>query len=130
MTLENYQKLAGHIFRLLKVTEITFPLGRTNKGNLGIVFRQDTQGFDIMLDSVPLETKSLYEDENNIELKNMIEKYWFEQTRSTFATLMPNMVKTDSVLKSEDAVKITPIEPVKSRGGRPKGSKNGTKTHA
>lgn len=78
MTLTNTQKFAKHIFRLLKVNEITFPIGRTNNGNLGITFNANNDEFEIMLDSVPLSTKNALQDENNIELKNMIEKYMFD----------------------------------------------------
>lgn len=84
MTLEYTKKLAKHICRLLKVTEINFPIGRTPKGNLGLVFNANNNDFDIMLDSVPLSTKNSLEDENNIELKRMIEKYWFEEETPGF----------------------------------------------
>lgn len=82
MTLSETKKLSKHICRLLKVSEINFPIGRTPKGNLGLVFNANTDDFDMLLDSVPLSTASNIEDENNIELKKMIEKYLFspEQT--------------------------------------------------
>lgn len=78
MTLNETHKLANHIFRLLKLSDITFPIGRTNKGNLGIKFSIYSDDFDIMLDAVPLPAKDYLTDENNIELKEMIKKYWFE----------------------------------------------------
>lgn len=77
MTFSQTQKLAKHICRLLKVTDITFPVGRTSKGNFGIVFNENGD-YEMMLDSVPLSTKNVLTDENNIELKRMVEKYLFE----------------------------------------------------
>lgn len=77
MNIETTKKLAAHIFRLLKVNEVVFPIGRTNKGNLGLKFQANSDDFEIYLDAVPLPTKSMLEDDNNIELKKMIEKYWF-----------------------------------------------------
>lgn len=78
MTLNETKKLSKHIFRLLKVSEITYPIGRTSKGNLGITFNENNDDFAVMLDSVPLSTKNSLEDENNIELKAMLEKYLFD----------------------------------------------------
>lgn len=88
MTIETTNKLAKHICRLLKVHDITFPIARTPKGNLGITFNEDNDEFVLMLDSVPLSTASMLNDENNIELKRMVEKYWFE---------MPMIYKSGSV---------------------------------
>lgn len=84
MELSNQKKLATHIFRLLKVTEIVIPIGRTNKGNLGIKFTQNSDDFEIYLDAVPLSTKDFLNDENNIELKKMLEKYLFEARSVVF----------------------------------------------
>lgn len=78
MTLTETRKLSKHICRLLKVSEINFPIGRTPKGNLGLVFNANNDDFEMMLDSVPLSTKNSLEDENNIELKAMLEKYLFD----------------------------------------------------
>lgn len=78
MTLNETKKLAAHIFRLLKVTEITFPIGRTNKGNLGLKFTNNSDDFEIMLDAVPLSTKDSLDDDNNIELKQSLKMYWFD----------------------------------------------------
>ena len=80
MTLEQTKKLAQHICRLLKVTYINLPIGRTDKGNFGLIFNENGD-WDMMLDSVPLSTKNVLTDENNIELKRMVEKYWFEQEK-------------------------------------------------
>ena len=114
MELNNQKKLAKHIFRLLKVTDIVFTIGRTNKGNLGLRFSENSEDYEIYLDAVPLPTKDILADDNNIELKKMLEKYLFD---------------------SGD--RINPIEDVnftqmvgalhKKKGGRPKGSKNKTK---
>lgn len=76
MTLQETKTLAKHICRLLKVVELQIPIGRTNKGNLALRFNE-SDDFDIMLDAVPLSTQSIVDDENNIELKRMIEKYFF-----------------------------------------------------
>ncbi len=112
MTLNDQQKLSNHICRLLKVPEITFPIGRTAKGNLGIVFSEKNKGFDLMLDSVPLSTNSILEDENNIELKAMVEKYFFENKEVVMFT------------RSQGFEPSVPVEAPKKKGGRPKGSKN------
>src|ERR1700722_18695382 len=84
MELAQQKKLAGHILRLLKVSYIDFPLGRTNKGNLAIRF-DDSGDFTLFLDSVPLPTKDSLQNENNIELKRMLEKYWFENVVPKYA---------------------------------------------
>lgn len=89
MEIINQQKLAKHIFRLLKVTEITFPIGRTNKGNLGLKFSAISDDFEIMLDAVPLSTKDALNDDNNIELKVLIEKYWFGAETITLSSSTP-----------------------------------------
>lgn len=120
MELTAQKKLASHICRLIKVTDIIFPIGRTPKGNLGIRFSANSDDFDIMLDSIPLSTKDMLQDENNIELKRMLEKYWFE----------PISVKTVSEITRE-FLEPTPKEAVdsilkdlpKKQRGRPKGSK-------
>lgn len=77
MTLTETQKFTKHICRLLKVTYINLPIGRTDKGNFSVIFNENGD-WDMMLDSVPLSTKDSLKDENNIELKAMVEKYWFE----------------------------------------------------
>lgn len=148
MNLEAQKKLNNHIFRLLKVNEIVIPIGRTNKGNLGLKFSANQEYFEIMLDAVPLPTKSMLEDDNNIELKKMLEKYLFEQegfkftgsiqpqnqsestkmvdafeTRSTIQTLTPESVSSEAVL-TEDKLEVA--LGLKKRG-RPAGSKNKVK---
>lgn len=89
MTLTEQRKLAKHVCRLLKVSEITFPIGRTPKGNLGLTFNANNDEYEIMLDSIPLSTRNALEDENNIELKAMIEKYMFQQ-KNVFTTATNN----------------------------------------
>lgn len=150
MELNNAQRLAKNIFRLLKVNEISFPIGRTNKGNLTIVFNDSKEDFDLFLDSVPLPTKSLLEDDKNIELKQMVEKYWFDKdgvimphsfggqfrgvdSLKDFLSDEPITQKTVSVEDSDEAPIRTladlsidgplVVETKKSRG-RPAGSKN------
>lgn len=121
MEIADYQKLSKHIFRLLKVQEIVFPIGRTNKGNLGIRFSANTDEMEIVLDAVALSTKSMTEDDNNIELKKMIEKYWFEVDSVGIKTQNVGV----TALSQIDTSKIVylPSEAPKKRG-RPTGSKN------
>lgn len=143
MEISNQKKLSKHIFRLLKVTDITYPIGRTSKGNLGIRFTENGEDFDIMLDSIPLSTKDIMNDDNNIELKKMLDKYLFEQegfkftgfvkaqnqpvqvemvnhfeTRSTMETVTPESVSSEAILTVEDVTKAfanpTPEEVVDS----------------
>lgn len=148
MEIKDQIKLAQHIFRLLKVSEIVFPIGRTNKGNLGLKFSQNSDEYEIMLDAVPLSVKSMLEDDNNIELKKMIEKYWFNEFKGILPIIERNSIirasDIDSLVESiEDSEQIpvsesdlenalenlltTNIEipdlPIKRRG-RPAGSKN------
>lgn len=121
MTLDNQHKLNKHIFRLLKVNEIVIPIGRTNKGNLGLKFSENNDSFEIMLDAVPLSTEHFLEDDNNIELKKMLEKYLFEDERKNWEMLksLPAPKNVESVLLKE--VKFEePIQVVeKKKRGRP-----------
>lgn len=96
MTLNETHKLANHIFRLLKLTDITFPIGRTNKGNLGIKFAANSNDFDIMLDAVPLPAKDSLTDENNIELKELLKKYWFEHEPELLYPITPSEAIPDT----------------------------------
>lgn len=109
MELNKVKKLCGHIFRLLKVNEIVIPLGRTNKGNLGLKFTANTDDFEVMLDAVPLSTKDMLNDDNNIELKGLLIKYLFGEE------------KTDQQSWAEQKVKLEITNPSKKRG-RPKKS--------
>lgn len=84
MTIEQQKKLNAHIFRLLKVTEIVIPIGRTNKGNLGLKFTQNDDDFEIFLDAVPLSVKDMLADDNNIELKKILTKYLFQTESPTY----------------------------------------------
>ena len=93
MTIANQKKLAQHIFRLLKVDEIVIPIGRTNNGNLGIRFSANNADFEIYLDAVPLSMKDMLNDDNNIELKKMLEKYLFDEEREV---QVPQFVYTDT----------------------------------
>lgn len=116
MTLSETLKLNKYIFRFLKVSEIIIPIGRTPKGNLGLVFSENNDEFDIMLDSVPLSTKNSLEDENNIELKKMIEKYLFS---NEILYKSPTVgYSTRSFIEND--VLILPFK----KKGRPVGSKN------
>ncbi len=91
MTQSQQLKLAKHIMRLVKVQEIQFPIGRTTKGNLAIRFTTNSDQYDILLDSVVLPTTSILEDDNNIELKKVLDKYLFEE--DTVQITMPAPVK-------------------------------------
>ncbi len=128
MTLSTQKKLAQHICRLLKVTDITFPIGRTSKGNFGIVFNENGE-WDMMLDSVPLSTKNILTDENNIELKRMVEKYLFEKENplqkeygfvgDTIAVNMENGEVIEGPFITdviEIAPKKKPVSPAKKHG--------------
>jgi hypothetical protein len=98
MTLNEHKKLSKHIFRLLKVNDITFPIGLTSSGNLGINFNANNEDWTIMLDSIPLPTANSLTDENNIELKAMIEKYYFEpESVVSFTQFKPLEVTDDSI---------------------------------
>lgn len=122
MELQNQKKLVSHIFRLLKVNEIVIPIGRTNKGNLGLKFQANTEGFEIYLDAVPLSTKDMLADDNNIELKKMLEKYLFENRESVARMAFPTLtaVEEGEITREEGLAKLAP----KKQRGRPKGSKS------
>lgn len=131
MTLSSTKKLAASIFRLLKVTEIAFVIGRTNKGTLEVKFTSYNDNYEILLDSVPLRTESIVNDDNNIELKEVIGKLWFSDDRKDPGIMVqhPQMVRegeSETVTKEyfsnqhlDDALKMP-----RNKGGRPKGSKN------
>ncbi len=127
MTIENQKKLAAHIFRTLKVQEIVFPIGRTNKGNLGLKFSSNNDEYEIMLDAVPLKTTSILEDENNIELKKMLEKYLFDKEEKGFkwTRVIKAANQSETNLKTVFAEDFIPAAP--KQKGRPKGSKNKSK---
>lgn len=127
-SLEAHRKLAKHIFRLLKMYEITFPIGRTNKGNLGIKFTAINDDYEIMLDAVPLATKNILEDENNIELKKMIEKYWLGVVPMDSVTVSVPWVPMPEESEITNMVGTTGDGrlPEKKRG-RPFGAKNKVK---
>jgi len=119
MDINSTKKLAKHIFRLLKVNEIVFPIGRTNKGNLGLKFTESSEDFEIYLDAVPLPVKDTLNDENNIDLKKMLEKYWFEDNRTQIMSSY-GMQKAQKIIGDTSIVKTES----KKQRGRPKGSKN------
>jgi len=126
MTLEDHKKLSKHLFRLLKVNEIIIPIGRTNKGNLGLAFRESSDDFEIMLDSVPLSTSDILKDENNIELKRLLEKYWFDSNAVTLSVV--KTIHGDEVAKvAKEFLEKEHGTFLKKKGGRPKGSKDKTK---
>ena len=122
MELSNQIRLNKHIFRLLKVNEIVIPIGRTNKGNLGLKFQANTDEFEIYLDAVPLSTKDILNDENNIELKKMLTKYLFEQTKTVWDKIESTSTILNPVLRTMEDKQAVAALP-KPRG-RPKGSKN------
>lgn len=121
--MKNQIKLSKNIFRLLKVNEIIYPIGRTNKGNLGIKFNESSDDFEIFLDAVPLSIKDWDKDENNIELKKLIEKYWFSAQPITMTTTTKFSLPKVARDLGDEAIEKLFSEPKKSRG-RPKGTKN------
>lgn len=123
MELFAQKKLNAHIFRLLKVNEIVIPIGRTNKGNLGIKFQENSDDFEIYLDAVPLRTINILEDENNIELKKMLEKYLFDDIRDKTFSIIGGNLGHEIVATSVPEKKVL----IGLRRGRPKGSKNKTR---
>lgn len=117
MTLEETKRLSKHICRLLKVLEIQYPIGRTPKGNFTLRFNAINDDFDLMLDSVQLSTTDFLNDENNIALKAMVEKYWFDQETKEISILGVGngTLTTIESVKNEE---ISLAEPKKK--GRPK----------
>lgn len=73
MNLQETEKIAQDIQRLLKVRYVQLPLAMTDKGPLTMKFIKDTEGYEIVLDSVPLDMKEY----NNRELKSVLEKYLY-----------------------------------------------------
>lgn len=110
MKFSQQQNLSKHIFRLLKVSEITYPIGRTVKGNLGIAFNENSEDFVIMLDSIPLSTESIMEDENNMELKKILQKYLFDSEGPILK--YPAQGFTREELFNEDGTVKGPITPM------------------
>lgn len=78
MTTQEQNKLANHIMRLLKVRSVSFPVALTDKGPLSVKYTVDQPEYEIVLDAVPLTTDSVMNDESNIELKAMLERYFFD----------------------------------------------------
>lgn len=74
MNLKETASFAGNIQRLLKVRNVSLPVVLTEKGWLQIKYIKDSDEYQILLDSVPLDMKEY----DNRELKAMLEKYLFE----------------------------------------------------
>ncbi len=119
MEMNAQHKLMQHIIRLLKVSEIVIPIGRTSKGNLGLKYSYNKDDFEMIIDAVPLSTKDSLNDENNIELKKMIEKYMFEQSISQKLQQQGDRIAAETIYKGFTA---NPLPEPKKRG-RPFGSK-------
>lgn len=77
MTLQEQTTLAKNITRLLKVRSVSFPIANTDKGPLSIKYTQGQEEYEVILDAVPLKMVDLMTDDNNIELKAILEKYLF-----------------------------------------------------
>lgn len=125
MTLEQQKKLAAHIFRILKISDISFPIGRTNKGDLSLKFTKDKEGFEVILDAVPLNEKEY----DNRELKSILTKYLFDSeltfTSTTSAGVSWNSAQTAQIQEASAQDKqIEANTQEKKKRGRPKGSKN------
>lgn len=71
------------------------------------------------LDAVPLTTNDILRDENNIELKKMLEKYLFEQPQ-----LDVSYVDKIYTVSSLGELTHEPVTQDKPKRGRLKGSKN------
>lgn len=83
----------------------------------------------MFLDSVPLSIKDSLQDENNIELKRMFEKYWFDERLISGSQFRGTSLETEGPFTE----KISSVEVEKKhlegiRKGRPKGSKNKPKS--
>lgn len=129
MTKESQLKLVKHLMRLLKVQEVILPVGRTNKGNFGLRYSENNDDYEMYLDAVPLSTKDMLNDENNIELKKMLDKYLFDPQ-----TIMPvkytphitgDFITAKPVEASDEVVPKPIVSQDKPKRGRPVGSKNG-----
>lgn len=116
MELSNTKKLTQHIFRLLKVSEIVIPIGRTPKGNLGLKFSANQEDFEMLLDSVPLSIKDSLNDENNIELKRMLEKYLFDQPQLYYDAASKSVKEVTRQFLANEVVKDVLKQPKKKRG--------------
>lgn len=127
MELSNQKKLANHIFRLLKVNEIVIPIGRTNKGNLGLKFTQNSDDFEVYLDAVPLSTKDMLADDNNIELKKMLEKYLFESGVVSFREAAHPVLESSIQPKHIQELVTNIVYSDPKKRGRPAGAKNKVK---
>lgn len=116
MNLADQMKLAAHIQRLVKVPQVIFPIANTYKGTLAIRFTQDEDDFEVLLDSVPLSTKNILNDENNIELKDILEKYLFHPVNTTIAYL----ATLDGKIVSYEEGDRPTAEIASKKRGRPK----------
>lgn len=97
MTLQNTKKLANHICRLLKVSDIIIPIGRTSKGNFGLRFSANQEEYEMYLDAIPLSTKSIIDDDNNIELKKMVERYVFDDSIKSFIVTNSPIIPQETI---------------------------------
>lgn len=127
MTLNETKRLSKHICRLLKVSEITLPIGRTPKGNLGITFNANNEDYEIMLDAIPLSTKDSLHDENNIELKVMLEKYLFDTEKvAIFSAPQPASAENLTITALPSVSQEQPGVKVAKKPGRPRKNANTT----
>lgn len=140
MTLNNHKKFAQHILRLLKVQEVIFPIARTSKGNFGLRFSSSSEDFEMYLDAVPLSTKDMLNDENNIELKKMIERYMFSEEQLLYKGVpivkdepinrvmivpLPKRSFDRHIKNIETQEVVSDMVPIMAKKrGRPAGSKN------
>lgn len=76
MTLNDQKRLASEIMRLLKVRYVSFPIVTTEKGPLYMKYVKDQEGYELVLDAVPLLVTGL-ENENNAALAHLLEKRLF-----------------------------------------------------
>lgn len=113
MTLDQQNKLAAHLQRLLKVRNISFPIARTEKGELSIKYTKDQEGYELILDAVPLDQK----DYDNRELKLLLEKYLFEMDER------PLIEAEMKKLEGKSLAELEAMIPEKKKPGRPRKQK-------
>lgn len=96
MTPEQTSRFAKHIMRLLKVRSVSFPIALTDKGPLSIKYTKDIEDYEMVLDAVPLSVAKMLEDENNIELKQVLEKYLFAMNIHSYTSPTTTHVTVDN----------------------------------
>ncbi len=104
--------MAAHIMRILRVRYVSFPIAKTEKGDLYIKFIKDQDNYELVLDAVPL---SMLEYDNR-ELNSLILKYLYPEP----------------ILSAPEAIAVIQKESKEVKRGRPKkhGNINAKKSSA